>query len=68
VRPPRGWEHLAGGPRRVLCLVKALYGLWQALRAWNERLASELRSRECEQSNADFSLWIRKSENGVGVL
>jgi hypothetical protein len=65
VRPPRGWEHLAGGPGRELSLRRALYGLRQASRAWNERLASELRSRGFEQSNADPSLWIRKSENGV---
>jgi hypothetical protein len=30
VRPPRGWEHLAGGPGRVLRLHRALYGLRQA--------------------------------------
>jgi hypothetical protein len=65
VRPPRGCEHLAGAPGRVLRLGRALYGLRQAPRAWNECLASELRSRGFEQSNADPSLWIRKSENGM---
>jgi hypothetical protein len=65
VRPPRGWEYLAGGPGRVLRLHRALYGLRQAPRAWNERLTSELASRGFVQSNADPGLWILKSESGV---
>jgi hypothetical protein len=65
VWPPRGWEHLAGGPGRVLRLHRALYGLRQAPRAWNERLTSELVSRGFVHSNADPGLWILKSEGGV---
>jgi hypothetical protein len=65
VRPPRNWEHLADGPGRALRLYRALYGLRQAPRAWNERLTSELTSRGLMQSDADPGLWILKSVDGV---
>jgi hypothetical protein len=56
VRPPRGWDHLAGGPGRVLRLLRSLYGLRQAPRAWNERLRGELTVRKFVQSDADPAL------------
>jgi hypothetical protein len=65
VRPPRRWEHLAGGPGRVLRLRRALYGLRQAPRAWNERLMTELTARGFVQSDADPSLWIFYGEGGA---
>jgi hypothetical protein len=65
VRPPWGWEHLAGGPRRVLRLCRALYGLRQAPRAWNERLEIELTARDFVQSNADSSPWILYGKSGA---
>jgi hypothetical protein len=65
VRPPRGWEHLAGGSGRVLRLCRALYGLRQAPRAWNQRLEAELTARGFVQSNADPSLWILYSMDGA---
>jgi hypothetical protein len=65
VRPPRGWEHLAGGSGRVLRLCRGLYGLRQAPRAWNERLEAELTARGFVQSNADPSLWILYSKDGA---
>jgi hypothetical protein len=65
VRPPRGWEHLAGGSGRVLRLCRALYGLRQAPRAWNERLEAELTARGFVQSNADPSLWILYSKDSL---
>jgi hypothetical protein len=65
VRPPRGWEHLAGGSGRLLRLCRALYGLRQAPRAWNERLEAELTARKFVQSNADPSLWILHSKGGA---
>jgi hypothetical protein len=64
VQPPRGWEYLAGGSGRVLRLCRALYGLRQAPRAWNERLDAELTARDFVQSNADPSLWILYSKGG----
>jgi hypothetical protein len=65
VRPPRGWERLAGGSGRVLRLCRALYGLRQAPRAWNERLEAELTARGFVQSNADPSFWILYSKDGA---
>jgi hypothetical protein len=65
VRPPRGWEHLAGGSGRVLRFCRVLYGLRQAPRAWNERLEAELTARGFVQSNADPSLWILYSKDGA---
>jgi hypothetical protein len=65
VRPPRGWEHLARGPRRVLRLCRALYGLGQAPGAWNERLDTELTARDFVQNNADPSLWILYGKSGA---
>jgi hypothetical protein len=44
IRAPAGAEHLAGGCGRVLRLRRALHGLRQAPRAWNQRLETELRS------------------------
>jgi hypothetical protein len=49
----------------VLRLHRALYGLRQAPRAWNECLTSELAGRGFAQSNADPGLWILESEGGV---
>jgi hypothetical protein len=65
VRLPRGWEHLAGCPGHVLRLRRALYGLRQALRAWSERLMTELTARRILQSDADPSLWILYGEGGA---
>jgi hypothetical protein len=56
VWPPRAWKHLAGGPGRMLRLCRALYGLRQAPRAWNERLEAELAAQGFVQSNADLVL------------
>jgi hypothetical protein len=65
IRPPKGWEHLAGGYRRVLRLNRAFYGLRQAPRVWNERLGSELTALGFVQSKADPALWILRDERGV---
>jgi hypothetical protein len=62
--PPRGWEHLAGGPGHVLRLHRALYGLRQAPRAWNEHLSGELKARGFVQSDADPALWILYCDAG----
>jgi hypothetical protein len=57
IRAPAGAGNLAGGSGRVLRLRRALYGLRQAPRAWNQRLEVELRSRGFVQSHADPALW-----------
>ena len=65
VRPPAGFEYLAGGPARVLRLRRAMYGLRQAPRAWNKCLEAELTKRGFVQSNADPGLWLLYGENGT---
>ena len=56
VRPPAGFEYLAGGPGRVLRLRRAMYGLRQAPWAWNKCLEAEQTKRGVVQSNADPGL------------
>ena len=63
VRPPTGFEYLAGGPGRVLRLRRAMYGLRQAPRAWNKCLEAELTKWGFVQSNADPGLWLLYGEN-----
>jgi hypothetical protein len=65
VRPPAGFEYLAGGPGRVLRLRRAMYGLRQAPRAWNKCVEAELTKRGFVQSNADPGLWLLYGENGA---
>ena len=65
LRPPSGFEHLAGGPGRVLRLHRALYGLRQASRAWNKQLERELTARGFVQSDADPSLWLLRDAAGT---
>jgi len=65
VRPPAGFEYLAGGYGRVLRLRRAMYGLRQAPRAWNKCLEAELTKRGFVQSNADPGLWLLHGEEGA---
>ena len=65
IRPPAGADPPLALPGQVLRLHRALYGLRQASRAWNQRLAAELRAKGFVQSNADPSLWILYGERGV---
>jgi hypothetical protein len=44
---------------KVLCLRKALYGLWQAPRAWNAKLDSTLRRMGFEQSPHEVAIYQR---------
>lgn len=64
IRPPKGGAHLAGAGQ-VLRLRRALYGLRQAPRAWNQRLTAELKRRGFVQSDADPSLWMLHSPDGT---
>ena len=65
VRPPTGFEYLAGGLGCVLRLRRAMYGLRQAPRAWNKCLEAELTKQGFVQSNADPGLWLLYGENGA---
>ena len=64
IRAPKGALHLAR-PGHVLRLLRALYGLRQASRAWSKRLESALRAKDFVPSNADPSLWILHGERGA---
>lgn len=50
---------------KVYRLKKSLYGLKQAARVWNEVLKRSLLKNNCEQSQEDQCLYIRKSVNGT---
>jgi hypothetical protein len=65
VRPPVGTEHLAMGERRVLRLRRALYGLHQAPRPWNQCLEGKLRETGFKQIQADPSLWTLYDASGA---
>jgi hypothetical protein len=65
LRPPVGLEGIVGQVGRVLKLNRAIYGLRQASRAWNQRLEGELSSRGFMQSDADPSLWILRGKGGA---
>jgi hypothetical protein len=65
LRVPAGLEWQLGTAGKVLRLRRAIYGLRQASRAWNERLQGELARRGFAQSDADPSLWIDNGEGGA---
>ena len=56
------------GTNRVCRLSKSLYGLRQAPRCFNRKLASVLRSLGFTQSNADNCLYYRHGKNGEWTL
>lgn len=64
IRTPAGAGHLARAGR-VLRLLRALYGLRQASRAWNKRLEAALVEKGFKQSDADPSLWILHGDLGA---
>jgi hypothetical protein len=64
LRPPHGFDHLAGGTGRVLGLRHALYGLRQVSRAWNKCLEHELRKLHFARSDTDPALWSRNGKHG----
>jgi hypothetical protein len=65
IRPPVGLDPPLAAPGEVLRLLRALYGLRQAGRAWNKRLETELLARGFVQSQADPSLWMLHGKGGT---
>jgi hypothetical protein len=65
LRVPAGLDWQLGAAGKVFRLLRAIYGLRQATRAWNERLQGELARRGFAQSDADPSLWIVNGEGGA---
>jgi hypothetical protein len=64
---PPGYEDKSH-PNYVCKLRKALYGLKQALRAWHDKIAEYLVTIGFRMSDADHSLYVRKSDEGIVVI
>jgi hypothetical protein len=65
-QPPR-YEDMSH-PDYVCMLHKALNGLKQALRAWHDKIAKYLVTIGFRMSNANHSLYVRKSDEGIVVI
>jgi hypothetical protein len=52
----------------VCRLKKALYGLKQAPRDWSDKIGQYLVTSEFQTSNADFSLYVKKTNHGIVVI
>jgi len=52
----------------VCRLKKTLYGLKQTLRAWSDKIGQYLVTSEFETSNADISLYVKKTDHGIVVI
>jgi len=64
---PPGYEDMSH-PNYVCRLRKALYGLKQAPRAWHDKIAKYLVTIGFRMSDADHSLYVRKSDEGIVVI
>jgi len=49
-------------------LKKTLYGLKQAPRAWSDKIGEYLVTSGFQTSNADFSLYVKKTDHGIVVI
>jgi hypothetical protein len=55
-------------PYLVCRLKKALYGLKQAPRAWSNTIGQYLVTSGFQTSNANFSLYVKKTDHGIVVI
>jgi hypothetical protein len=55
-------------PNLVCRLKKALYGLKQAPRAWSDNIGQYFITSGFQTSNADFSLYVKKTNHGIVVI
>jgi hypothetical protein len=55
-------------PNLVCRLKKTLYGLKQALRAWSDKIGQYLVTSGFQTSNANFSLYVKKTDHGIIVI
>jgi len=55
-------------PNLVCRLKKALYGLKQTPRAWLGKIGQYLVTSGFQTSNADFSLYVKKTNHGIVII
>jgi hypothetical protein len=55
-------------PNLVSTLKKTLYGLKQAPRAWLVKIGQYLVTSGFQTSNADFSLYVKKTDHGIIII
>ncbi len=55
-------------PNLVCRLKKTLYGLKQTPRAWSDNIGQYLITSGFQTSNADFSLYVKKTDHGIVVI
>jgi hypothetical protein len=55
-------------PNLVCRLKKVLYGLKQTPRAWSDKIGQYLVKSGFQTSNADFSLYVKKTDHGIVVI
>ena len=64
---PEGYQDDAQ-PLFVCRLRKALYGLKQAPRAWSDKIGQYLVTIGFQISNADFSLYVKRTDRGIVLV
>ena len=67
MQQPEGYVHLEF-PGYVCKLKKALYGLNQAPNSWTDRISRFLQSIGFVISNADYSMYVKKTDAGLVVI
>jgi len=55
-------------PNLVCRLKKPLYGLKQALKVWSNKIGQYFVTSGFQTSNADFSLYVKKTDHGIVVI
>jgi hypothetical protein len=55
-------------PNLICRLKKALYGLKQTPRAWSDKIGQYLIISGIQTSNADYSLYVKKTNHGIVVI
>jgi hypothetical protein len=65
-QPPRYVDQIH--PNLVCRLKKTLYNLKQAPRAWSDKIGHYLIISGFKTSNADFSLYVKKTNHGIVVI
>nr|GEZ93564.1 putative ribonuclease H-like domain-containing protein [Tanacetum cinerariifolium] len=67
VTQPKGFED-PNHPKRVYKVIKALYGLHQALRAWYERLSTFLLKHRYRRGSINQTIFIKKDSNDIMLV